>query len=128
MAITVTDEKVVHRCRRFMLISTVGCKLCVQWRYGLKYWQSLKDLKESHPVETVEFSVAQEIYHEPAFNWWLNVVLKKMLQIITLFRKRNARYLKKTHKFGIKQPKLFSHLYVLDENNGNTLWADSISK
>ena len=47
----------------------------------------------------------QEIDHEPVFNWWVNVVLKKRLLIISPVKKRNDGYLKKKHKFRIEVPK-----------------------
>jgi hypothetical protein len=40
----------------------------------------------------------------------------------------NARYLKKTHKFGIELPKLVAHALEFDRLNGNMLWADAIAK
>ena len=52
----------------------------------------------------------------------------KRERIISLVKKRNARYLNKTHKFGVELPKSETEAYALDEHNGNTLWADSISK
>ena len=45
--------------------------------------------------------MAHKIYHDPAFNWWVKAVLKKRSRIKSLVKKRNAQYLKKTHKFGI---------------------------
>ena len=57
--ITVPDQKVVHRGGRFVQRSNVGWQLCVQWRDSLTSWQALKDLKDSHPVETAEYAVAQ---------------------------------------------------------------------
>ena len=68
-AVTVPDQKVVHRGRSFMRRSTVGWKLYVQWRDGSKSWKALKDLKEYHPVDTDEYAMDQEIDHEPEFNW-----------------------------------------------------------
>ena len=56
------------------------------------------------------------------------MVLKKRLRIIYLVKKRNACYLKNTHKFGIEVPKYISKEYALDKNNSNTIWADAISK
>ena len=56
-------------------------------------------------MQTAEFAVAQGIYHEPAFNWWVKHVLKKRDRIIASVRKQNIRYLKKSLKFGIKFPK-----------------------
>ena len=126
--ITVPDEKVVYKRWNFMWPSTVRWKLWVQWRDFSVLWRSHKDLKECYPVETVEDAVAQEIYHDPAFNWWVNTALKKMLHIISLLKKRNSRYLKKYHEFGIEVPKSVTQSYDLDEKNGSTLWGDSIYK
>ena len=37
-AVTVSDQKVVHRGHSFMWKYTVGWQLCVQWIYGLTTW------------------------------------------------------------------------------------------
>ena len=64
--------------------STVGCQLCVQWIDVSTLRQSLKDLKESHQVETEEYAMHQDIDNYPAFNWWENAVLNKKMLIISL--------------------------------------------
>ena len=61
-----------------------------------------KDLEKSHPVETSECAVAQEIDQEPSFNWWVKAVLKKRLNITSLLKKRNARYLNKKISLGLR--------------------------
>ncbi len=43
-------------------------------------------------------------------------------------RKQNPRYLKWTHKFGIKLPNTIKEALELDKKNGNTFWADAIAK
>jgi hypothetical protein len=68
------------------------------------------------------------IDHEPAFNWWVPHTLRKRDCIISLVRKRNPRYLKWTHKFGIELPKTVKEALDLDKKNGNTFWADTIAK
>ena len=47
--------------------TTQGWKLLVQWADDTESWISLKDMKESHPVEVSEFSMARGIDGEPAF-------------------------------------------------------------
>ena len=79
-------------------------------------------------MPTAEFTVVQGIDHEPAFNWWVKHVPKKRDRIIASIRKQQTRYLKRSHKFGIELPKTVEKAYNLDAKNGNTLWADSISK
>ena len=79
-------------------------------------------------MQTAEFAVVQGIGHEPAFNWWVKHVLKKRDRIIAGVRKWQTKYLKKIHKFGIELPKTVEEALALDAKNGNTLWADAISK
>ena len=78
-------------------------------------------------METAEFAVSQRIDHEPAFNWFVQHVLKKRDKVIASIRKQQARYLKRSHKLGIELPKNVKEAYALDAKNGNTLWADVIS-
>jgi hypothetical protein len=102
--------------------------VCCQWNDGSTSWESLADLKESHPIETAEYAVTKGLDHEPAFNWWVPHVLKKRNQIISLVCRRTTHYLKRTHKFGIKIPKTVNEALALDRKNGNTLWVDAIAK
>ena len=48
--------------------------------------------------------------------------------MIASIQKWQSRYLKKSHKFGIELPKTVEQALALDAKNGNTLWADAISK
>ena len=128
-AIRPLDQKAV--CpdgRTYLRCSTVGWQLCCQWKDGSTSWESLADLKESHPIETAEYALTKGLDHEPAFNWWLPHVLRKHDQIISLVHRRTTRYLKRTHKFGIEIPKTVKEALALDRKNGNTLWADAIAK
>ena len=109
-------------------MTTAGWQLCCQWRDGSTSWESLKLLKESHPIETAEFAVSQGIDREPAFNWWVPHTLKKREAIIKLAKTRKTAYLKKTHKFGIEVPSTVKRALEIDQENGNHLWADAISK
>ena len=87
----------------------------------------MSDLKESYPIECAEYAVAQNLQAESAFNWWIIFVLKKRERIISLAKKRNARYLKRNQKFGIDLPNNVEEARGLDKKNGNTLWADAIA-
>ena len=62
----------------------------------------LKYLKESSPIEVVEYAIANRIVEEPAFKWWLSHTVRKRNRIIS---KVKSRYWKTTHKFGIRFPK-----------------------
>ena len=90
--------------------------------------EKLSELKESHLVQTAEFAVVQGIYHEPAFDWWVQHVLEKRDNKIASVRKWQTSYLKLSHKFGVYFPKAMEHAFAMDAKNGNTFWADVISK
>ena len=54
-------------------------------------------------------------------------MLNKCDRIIYLVRKRNPRYLKKTHKFGIEVPTTMAEAHKLEKKNVDTHWADMIA-
>ena len=84
-------------------------------------------MKESHPIECTEYDGAQDLQSEPTFNWLVNYVLKKRERIISLVKKRSARYLKRNEKFGIALPNNIEEAHRLDKKTGNTLWEDYIT-
>ena len=55
-------------------------------------------------------------------------VLKNRDRLIASIRKQQTRYLKKRHEFGIELTKTVEQALALYAKNGNTLWADAISK
>jgi hypothetical protein len=57
--------------------TTQGWKLCVQWKDGSTSWETLANLKSSHPIQTVEYAVQRKIDSEPAFRWWVPHVLNE---------------------------------------------------
>jgi hypothetical protein len=128
-AVMLSDQKIARADgKTYLKRSTVGWHLCCQWKDGSMPWENLADLKESHPIESVKHAKILDIDHEPAFNWWVPHVLKKRDHIISLVRKQNPHYLKRTHKFGIEMPKAVKEALELDKKNGNTFWADAIDK
>ena len=56
-AIKLANQKVVRADgRTYLQQSTAGWQLCCQWIDGLTSWESLSDLKNSHPLETAEYA------------------------------------------------------------------------
>ena len=105
--------------------TTKGWELLVEWKDGSTNWVSLKDIKESYPVKVAEFALATHISMEPAFAWWVPFVLKKRNRILA---KVKSKYWHRTHKFGIRIPKSVEEARKIDEQNGDTLWWDTICK
>ena len=98
--------------------TTIGWELLAQWKDGSTNWILLKDLKESYPVQTAEYTVAAKIAMECAFAWWVPHTLKKRNQIIS---KVKSKYWLRTHKFGIQIPKSVEEAKCFDQENGDTL-------
>ncbi len=113
-----------YKGKKSLKKTTKGWRLCIQWRDRTSSWESLAAMKESNPVEVAEFSVSQGIDKEPAFAWWVPYTLKKRDRIIAAV---NARYHKRTHKFGVEMPKSVADCIRIDTANGNTLWQDAIA-
>ena len=83
VAIFKADKYVItRRGRRQLCKSTVGWKLLVQWKDGSETWIPLKDMKNSHPVETAEFAFARGIDDKVAFIYWVMYTLRNKDVII----------------------------------------------
>ena len=62
--------------------TTIEWELLVQWKDGSTNWIALKDLKETYPVQVMEYSVRARILMEPAFAWWKPYTLKEHNRIV----------------------------------------------
>ena len=105
--------------------TTRGWEFLVHWNDKSSSWVPLKDLKVSNPVELAEYAIAKKIDDQPAFAWWIPHTIRKRDRIIS---KVKSKYWRTTHMFGIRVPKDVDEALRLDEENGNTLWYDSIQK
>jgi hypothetical protein len=107
------------RCRK---PTTCGWLIQVDWKDGSSSLLPLKDIKNSHPVQVVEYDVAAGIVDEPA--WWARACLKRHNRIIGKVKQSNLWL--RTHKFGIEILKSPEHALELDAANGNHLWRDAM--
>jgi hypothetical protein len=57
-ALSLTDQTIVVKGRASKHRNTFGWRICCQWKDGSTTRESLKDLKESHPLEMAEYAVA----------------------------------------------------------------------
>ena len=73
---------------------------------------SLKDMKETYPVQVSLFAKTRGIKDEPEFAWWTPHVLRKSNRIIS---KVKARMKVTTHKYGIEVPRSIDHAKELDK-------------
>ena len=116
---TYTTKSGRHRKVR----TTRGWEFYVQWRGGSGDWVSLKDLKDSYPIDLAQYAIDNKLETEAAFAWWVPYVQRKKRIII---QKLKSKYWQKTHKYGIRIPKDIHEAKLIDEENGNWLWRDAI--
>ena len=86
---------------------------------------TVKDIKDSNPIEMAEYAIANKIAEEPVFAWWVPFTLRQRNRAINKVQKK---YWRTTHKFGIRLPHSTAEALQMDRENGNTLWGDSIKK
>ena len=96
----------------------------MKWKDGTVTWTSLKDIKESNPIEVVEYVIARNIRDKTAFAWWVPFTLRKRERIIAAV---NFRVRKATHKYGIEIPTSVEHAKDIKKRNQNNFWQDSIN-
>ena len=117
----ITTKSGTRRLRQ----TTVGWKFLVEWANSSRQWIDLKLLKESNPVQVVEYATACNIADEPAFAWWVPYVLRKRDVIVSAI---NSRVKQTSHKYGIEVPTSVKHAIEIDRKNKNCFWADALKK
>ena len=99
--------------------TTRGCILEVERKDGTIIWIPLNDVKDSNHVGLAKCAVANNIYDEPAFKWWMKNVLCKRDRIIS---KVKAKYWRTTQTFGIQFPKTVDGAYKIYHRMDTTSW------
>jgi len=102
----------------------------VRWENGEETWEPLDIMAKDDPVTCAEYAYQNKLLHLPGWKRFKklaknNKVLKRMVKQARLQSKRNPRSPK--YKFGVRIPYDTAEAYRLDQENGNSLWADSIS-
>ena len=92
--------------------------------YVAKMVVTLKDFKDSYPVQLVEYAIRAGIQDEPSFLWWVHFTMKKRQRIIS---KLKSKYWQRSHKYGHDIPKNMKDAVWIDKDNKNNLWQDAIA-
>ena len=124
-AVKMADKYITVKGRKHMRRTTKGWWLCARWKDGTTSWERLSDMKESYMLQIAEYATAHNIQEEPAFAWWVPFALKKRDRIIAAV---NKRFVKRSHKYGIRVPSSVEEAIQIDNENKNTLWQDAIEK
>jgi len=113
------------RGKKRRIITVAGWEFLVQWNDGTMQWVPLKELKDSNPLEVMDYVYANDIQDHPAFAWWVGHVKRKKKALIS---KVKSKYWRINEKFGVKLPHSVKEAIDIDKRNGNTLWQDAINK
>jgi hypothetical protein len=105
--------------------TTKGWHLCALWKDGSTSWESLKNMKEAFPIQVAEYSISRGIQDRLAFRWWVPSTLKRRERIVKAMK---SRYVKKTHKYGIRLPKTTEEAYQIDHKTNTDYWHQAIMK
>ena len=62
--------------------TTKGVEVLVQWKDERTTWVTLKDMKNSYPLQMAKYAVQQCIVGDPVLAWWIQHVLDKLNHII----------------------------------------------
>ncbi|CAJ1938463.1 unnamed protein product [Cylindrotheca closterium] len=89
--------------------TTAGWELHVIWKNGSSNWVTLKDMKESFPLEVADYAKLKAIEDEPAFAW-----------LVPHVHKKRDRFISKV------KSKYWEEAIQIDRENGDTLWQDAI--
>ena len=82
--------------------TTRGHYVLLKWMDGTSTWNTLKDVKDSYPVQLATYAMENKLDKLPAFAWWVPYVIRKRKRII---KKLKSKYWSRTHKYGIRIPK-----------------------
>jgi hypothetical protein len=124
-AVEKKDQMRIYGKRKVKKKTLSGWALEVEWCDGGTAWIELKTMKESNAVEVVEYALANQISHEPSFEWWVNDVIRRKKRLIKLSQ---TRLLWPQYKYGICVPRNIKEAIKFDLENGNKFWEEAIAK
>jgi hypothetical protein len=124
-AVDKEDQMRISGKRKVKKKTLSGWALEVEWRDDGTGWIELKTMKESNAVEVAEYALANQIPHEPAFEWWVHDVIHREKRLIKLSQ---TRFLRPQYKYGICVPRNIEEAIKFDLENGNKFWETAIVK
>ena len=126
MAVSKEDKHITIKSgQQWLQHMMAGWKLLVNWKDGMESWETLADMKQSHPVEMTVFTRARGISDEAVFAWWVPYTLRKRDVILSSVK---THIQKATHKYGIEVPTNVAHAMEINRRNNNSLWQDTLAK
>ena len=69
-------------------MTTRGWEIYILWKYGSTDWIAIKDLKQSYPIELVDFDQLHGINEEVSFEWCIPYEKQKRKAIISKLKSK----------------------------------------
>jgi hypothetical protein len=119
------DQMRISGKRKVKKKTLSGWALEVECRDGGTAWIELKNTKELNAVEVAECALANQISHEPAFDWWVHDVIRPKKSLIKLSQ---THFLRPQYRYGICVPRNIKEAINFDLENGNKFCEEAIAK
>ena len=101
----------------------------VLWEDGSETWEPLTSIIASDIVTVADYARDHNLLDTPGWKKCKKIARRaKVLERMVNAAKRAQRYNEIAYKFGVRLPRNVKEAYRLDEENGNTYWADAIKK
>ncbi len=76
-ALTFDQQQIMIRRTTCQQKSTKDWFICFRWKDSSNSWETLSDLKESHPVQVTKFATHMGFALKPGFNWCVFCVFSR---------------------------------------------------
>ena len=106
--------------------TTVGWSFLAEFKDGSTGWLKLKDMKDSYPLQTADYAQNNNLINEPAFAWWVPLVLRKRERYVKKI-KTKKRW-RRTHKYGVELPTTVEEALEIDRKTGTDFWTKALDK
>jgi hypothetical protein len=101
----------------------------VEWNNGSNSWVVLKDLKDTNPVQIAEYAVVNNLTsNEPAFQWWVPFVLKKVRAHSTQSQDKVLVYASQVQTGAIKKHDRSIAVLQIDRRTETDFWRKAMDK
>jgi hypothetical protein len=122
------DDSAIRDTKGVRICTTKGWHLIVAWKDGTTSSVTLREMKNSFPLETADYAINNKLEHIPAFAWWVPHEKRKRECLICKVKKGKKKYWDRTHKYGIELPKDVQQALDINKKTGTTFWREAIAK
>jgi len=104
-------------------------RVLVQFVNGSRAWVQATAVQLDDPCLLIEYVAREKLHKEPAFHWVKDYVKEpdKVTRLVKAYAAK-TRSDGRRYKFGIEVPRTPRHALLLDKQNKDTMWRESMDK